>query len=70
LKDVKLQERVDIGGRQVDEARRISRDRSVSRGDALHAVLARDNNAIIITRDKHFEVLYDIVKSLKPEEAI
>lgn len=70
LKDLKLLETVSISGRQVEEAKRISRERSVPRGDALHALLARDNNAVIVTRDKHFELLKDIVKSNKPEEII
>ncbi len=36
--------------------------------DVLHAIVARDNNAILVTRDKHFELLSGIVISLKPEE--
>jgi len=38
--------------------------------DALHAVLARDNKAIMVTRDKHFDELLDITKYKKPEEII
>jgi predicted nucleic acid-binding protein len=36
--------------------------------DVLHALVSRDNNAVIITRDKHFDLLSDIVTVLKPEE--
>ncbi len=36
--------------------------------DVLHAIVARDNNAIVITRDKHFEKLTKIVTSLRPED--
>lgn len=36
--------------------------------DILHAILARDNNAILISRDKHFEQLQHIVEVKKPEE--
>ena len=36
--------------------------------DVLHALVSRDNNAVLITRDKHFELLNEIVISLKPEE--
>ena len=70
LKDMKLLEKVLISDRQVEEARKISRERNVPRGDALHAVLARDNNAVVVTRDNHFELLKGIVKSSKPEEII
>lgn len=38
--------------------------------DILHAILARDNNAILITRDFHFETLQDIAEIKKPEEVI
>ena len=39
-------------------------------GDALHAVLARDNNAILVARDHHFEEIQHIIKAKKPEELI
>jgi predicted nucleic acid-binding protein len=40
----------------------------VHSADVLHAIIARDNNAVIITRDRHFDKLSEIVISLKPEE--
>jgi predicted nucleic acid-binding protein len=70
LKDLKLLEKVSISGQQVEEARKISRERGIPKGDALHAILGRDNNAVVVTRDNHFELLKDIVKSNKPEEII
>lgn len=36
--------------------------------DILHALIARDNNSVLVTRDKHFELLNEIVISLKPEQ--
>jgi len=33
--------------------------------DALHAILARDNKAILVTRDKHFYDLADKVEIKK-----
>jgi len=53
---------------QKNEAVRIALSRGVSKSDAVHAILARDNNAVVITRDKHFNLLQDIAKSLTPEE--
>jgi len=38
----------------------ISRQRNLPFADALHAMLARDNDAILVTRDKHFLDLEDI----------
>lgn len=35
-----------------------------------HVILARDNNAIMVTRDEHFYKLTDIVSVKKPEELI
>lgn len=39
-------------------------------GDTLHTILARDNKAIMVTRDKHFYKLKDVVCIKKPEELI
>jgi predicted nucleic acid-binding protein len=44
------------------EAISLSNKRNIPFGDALHAVLARDNDAILLTRDKHFMNLKDICK--------
>ena len=55
---------------QLDEARKIADQRNVPRRDVLHAILARDNEAQLITRDKHFEQLKDITIAKMPEELI
>jgi len=55
---------------QRDQAREIAQKRNLPIGDVLHAFIARDNNLIFITRDKHFKQLEDITKSYKPEELI
>ena len=55
---------------QRDEARKIAEERNLPSGDVLHAILARDNNFILVTRDKHFRELEDITKHYKPEEFI
>jgi predicted nucleic acid-binding protein len=38
--------------------------------DALHAILAKENDAILVTRDKHFSLLAQEFKISKPEELI
>jgi predicted nucleic acid-binding protein len=55
---------------QKKEAKTIAKQRNIPEGDALHAVLARDSDAILITRDRHFLLLIDICLSRKPEELL
>jgi predicted nucleic acid-binding protein len=55
---------------QIQEATILGKIRRVGFSDAFHAILARDNNAMLITRDVHFYELRDIVKIKKPEELI
>ncbi|MEK6960569.1 MAG: PIN domain-containing protein [Nanoarchaeota archaeon] len=61
---------VGITDSLVDEAKSISRGRTVPFGDALHAVISRDNGFILIARDNHFRRLRDICPFLKPEEIL
>ncbi|MBD3303727.1 PIN domain-containing protein [Candidatus Woesearchaeota archaeon] len=63
-------ERVFVTKKQKDEAKILAQERSLPPGDVLHSILARDNNLILITRDKHFVQLTDISRSYKPEEII
>lgn len=52
---------------QTDEARSIAIKRGVPIKDALHAVICRDNDYELISRDLHFDLLKDITKVSKPE---
>jgi len=61
-------ESVKICDSQRREAQRIAKERHVPVGDVLHAILARDNDATMVTRDRHFLMLKDIVPPHKPEE--
>ena len=56
--------------KQREEAKKIAKERDVPAGDALHAIIARDNDLILVTRDRHFRKLEDISKHYKPEELI
>lgn len=56
--------------KQREEAKKIAKERDVPAGDALHVILARDNNFILVTRDRHFRKLEDVSKHYKPEELI
>ena len=61
--------KIDISEFQAKEAHNLSKRLKIPFQDVLHAILARDNEAILITRDKHFEML-DIVEVKKPEDLI
>ena len=56
--------------RQFGKAKDLSKKNDIPLFDALHAIIARDNRAIMVTRDKHFEKLLDITIYKKPEELI
>ena len=66
----KLIDKIFVTKSQKDEAIKISLERKVPKGDALHAIAARDDKLILITRDNHFRMLQDITKHYKPEELI
>ncbi len=53
---------------QLREGAILSRDLRVPLDDALHAVLARDADAVLVTRDAHFQRLRAVVLSAAPEE--
>lgn len=53
---------------QYDEADIAFRQRGLPANDVLHAIISRDNKAILVTRDKHFQELLDIVEPAAPEE--
>ena len=66
----KIMEKVFVTTEQRDEAKKIAGERNLPPGDVLHAIVARDNNYIMITRDNHFRELEDITNHSKPEEII
>ena len=65
-----LLEKIELKKEQFQEAAKLKRERNLPFGDCLHAIIARDNQAIMITRDKHFEELQDVVESYKPEDLV
>lgn len=62
--------KVETTKKQVDEAKSLKLVFKVPVPDILHAVLARDNSAIIVTTDKHFKKLEKIVEVKVPQELI
>jgi len=52
---------------QLQEAKRIAAQRDIPLRDVLHAILARDHEALMITRDRDFDKLKDITVASSPE---
>ena len=61
---------IHITKEQTKEMRKLALQRTVPKRDAFHAILARDNEAHLITRDYHFQRLKDIIISKLPEDFI
>lgn len=61
---------VESTEREVGKSRDLSLKRDIPKGDALHALIARDNNLVLITLDKHFQELLDITKPIRPQNII
>jgi len=59
----------DCNFNQIKEAKKIIRLLKIPFGDALHAVVAKDNDAELISRDNHFDKI-DFIIAKKPEELI
>lgn len=63
---VKVEENFEIA----QKAKTLKKSIDVSFGDIIHALLAKGNDAILISRDKHFELLAHIVETGLPEDFI
>ena len=61
---------VESNEKEIGKAKDIALKRNIPKRDALHALIARDNNAILITLDNHFKRLIDIIKPHSPKEFI
>ena len=52
--------RAHITKEQIIEMNKLAKQREIPKKDALHAVLARDHESQLVSRDKHFKKLKDI----------
>jgi len=66
----KIIKKIIATSEQRDEAKKTAKERNIPPGDVLHAIIARDNFLILITRDRHFRQLEDICPYYKPEDII
>ena len=63
--------KVNSSDKQVSEARKEwqKRNKELPFKDVLHAIITRDNNAVLVARDNHFfDYLTSIVEVQKPED--
>ncbi|MEK6921710.1 MAG: PIN domain-containing protein [Nanoarchaeota archaeon] len=62
--------RVQSSRNQIEEAKNLAKQRNVPLRDALHAIIARDNGAQLVSRDWDFEQLKDVTNTKKPEDLL
>lgn len=66
---LKLIKKVYYDKTQLKEAYELNKCLKISKGDILHAILARDANSFLISRDKHFSKI-TFINCYKPEDLI
>lgn len=52
------------------EGKKLAKQRNIPLGDAIHAILARDHEATLVSRDSDFQRLKDIVETKTPEDLV
>lgn len=62
--------KVHLYDEYVKEAHKIASQKDVPLADVLHAILSRENNAQLISRDKDFDKLRNITIAKLPEDFI
>ena len=62
--------RVHLSRDQLLEGTRLGKERKVPKDDVRHAILARDNDAVLVSRDKDFNKLTDITEVRLPEDLV
>ncbi len=50
------------------DAKKLAKERSIPISDAVHALMARQEGAILVSRDKHFKEVEDLIEVRLPEE--
>lgn len=59
---------VELSKNDFIEAQKLAEERTLPFGDVLHAIVSRNNNAVLITQDKHFEKVRDLIAVKLPQE--
>ena len=61
---------VETTEKQLGKSKDLSFKRNIPRKDALHALIARDIGATLVTLDHHFQRILDIIKPFRTNELI
>lgn len=61
---------VESTEKEIGKARDLAAKRKIPKGDALHALIARDNNTTLVTLDHHFKQALDIIRPKRPQDLI
>jgi len=61
---------IEATEKEIGKAKDLAQKRDIPKHDVLHALIARDNSAILIDLDAHFKKLTDIITSHTPKEFI
>ncbi|MFA6089025.1 MAG: PIN domain-containing protein [Candidatus Woesearchaeota archaeon] len=61
-------QRVEVTKEEYLKAKILANKRKIPTVDVLHAIVARNNGAIVISQDNHFLQLKDLVDVRKPED--
>ncbi|MEK6824380.1 MAG: PIN domain-containing protein, partial [Nanoarchaeota archaeon] len=56
--------------KQIGISKDLSLKRKIPRKDALHALIARDSRAVLVTLDHHFKQITDIIVSYRTNELL
>jgi predicted nucleic acid-binding protein len=59
--------RVHITKLQYKEGKTIARKKNIPHGDAIHAIIARDTESCLISRDGDFQKIKEIARAYLPE---
>ncbi len=60
--------KVEMTQEEYEKAKILASERNIPTSDALHAILAANNDAILISQDNHLQKMKDIAEVKKPEE--
>ena len=70
IKEDGLLSEIRIGRTELFKAKNLQKKFGIHFSDALHAVLTKEKDVILVTRDKHFLRVSRFIRVKKPEELI
>lgn len=62
--------RIQVTKLQFKEGKMLAHKRRIPRGDAIHAIIARDTDSCLVSRDEDFQKLKDVAKAYLPEDLL